>query len=143
MLAKLVRCRRGVVAVEFALVLPILVLAVVGLIEFGLAVNEKMRLVSAARAGAQYGYTTSTDTAAVTQAVTDAAGIANKIDVSVVPSCGCADGSTVACDASCGDGSQLLSYVTVTVTESWPMIFQFPGFTDPLTLTGTSIMRTN
>lgn len=142
-LVRLLRCRQGVTAVEFALTLPLLALTLVGLVEFGLAVNEKMRLVSASRAGAQYGYASSTDTAAVTQAVTDAAGIVNPVTVAVATSCGCADGSAVACDAACGDGSQRRSYVTVTVTESWPMIFQFPGFTDPLTLSSTTTMRTN
>ena len=45
------RAERGGVAVEFALVLPILMLIVLGIIEFGLALNTQIGLTQAAREG--------------------------------------------------------------------------------------------
>jgi Flp pilus assembly protein TadG len=44
---------RGVVAVEFALVLPLLVTLVFGIVQFGLALNTKLTLTHAAREGAR------------------------------------------------------------------------------------------
>jgi Flp pilus assembly protein TadG len=47
------RSRRGVVMAEFAIVLPIFILAVIGIIEFGRAVMVQQILVNAAREGAR------------------------------------------------------------------------------------------
>ncbi len=47
------RDERGAVVVEFAFVLPILVLFVFGIVEFGRAYNARLELVSAVREGAR------------------------------------------------------------------------------------------
>jgi Flp pilus assembly protein TadG len=62
------RGERGSSAVEFALVVPVLLLLVFGIINFGLVMAQKASLSNAARAGARYGtvnaYTASTHTCA-------------------------------------------------------------------------------
>ena len=50
---KLGRDERGAVVVEFALVLPLLVIFVFGIVEFGRAYNAKIQLTSAVREGAR------------------------------------------------------------------------------------------
>lgn len=71
---------RGAVLVEFALVLPILVMFLFGLVTAGMAWNQNLSLSSAARSGARYAATLPTSTtgttmddylAAVTQRVID------------------------------------------------------------------------
>ena len=47
------RLRRGVAMAEFAIILPIFMLAVIGIIEFGRAVMVQQILVNAAREGAR------------------------------------------------------------------------------------------
>jgi len=47
-------CVGGNVGVEFALVLPFLLMLTVGAYDFGQGFIEKLRLTSAARAGAQF-----------------------------------------------------------------------------------------
>src|SRR3712207_6589249 len=47
------RDERGAVVVEFAVVLPLLVLFVFGIVEFGRAYNARLELVSAVREGAR------------------------------------------------------------------------------------------
>jgi Flp pilus assembly protein TadG len=63
---------RGSVAVEFALLLPILLLLIFGIIDFGLAINDQITLTQAAREGARLaslpGYTTAAVTARVQSA---------------------------------------------------------------------------
>ena len=55
------RRERGAVAVEFALVLPVLVMLVLGIVSFGLALNSHVGLSNAVREGARFGATTLND----------------------------------------------------------------------------------
>ena len=62
------RCRKGQALVEFALVLPLLALLIMGILEFGRAWNTKQILTDAAREGARLavvGNPTITDTSQV------------------------------------------------------------------------------
>src|SRR5688572_29230104 len=47
------RGEQGVVAVEFALIVPVILLLVFGIIEFGRAYNAKVELTAAVREGAR------------------------------------------------------------------------------------------
>jgi Flp pilus assembly protein TadG len=48
------RSQRGAAAVEFALVMPLLLLLVFGIVEFGLIMNRQITVTHAAREGARY-----------------------------------------------------------------------------------------
>jgi Flp pilus assembly protein TadG len=77
---------RGVVAVEFALVLPALLLIVFGLIDFGRALNAQISLTGAAREGARlaaFGY----PNAAVQARVAAAAPSLSGVTVTVAANC--------------------------------------------------------
>lgn len=142
MFARLYGCRAGVGAVEFALMLPILVLLMVAVADFGLAVNEKMRLTTAARAGAQAAYKASGDTAGVVVAVQQASGLdAAAITIASQKSCGCMSGAAVACDGTCADGNGVRTYVAVSVSESWAPVIVSSVMDAPITMTGTAILR--
>jgi Flp pilus assembly protein TadG len=64
---------KGQSLVEFALLLPVLMLIILGIIEFGFMFNAKITLNSAAREGARV-YAVSKDEAEVNQAVNDTLG---------------------------------------------------------------------
>lgn len=51
----LISNKKGQSLVEFALILPVLLLLLLGIVEFGLAFNAHVTLVHAAREGARYG----------------------------------------------------------------------------------------
>lgn len=139
---RLIRCRDGVGAVEFALLLPILLTLLLGVADFGLAVNEKMRLTSAARAGAQWAYKKAGDTGGVALAVQQAAGLdAGRITIATQSFCGCVSGAAVACDGTCNDGNGVRSYVTVTVSENWSPLIISTVMASPVTLSGTVTLR--
>jgi Flp pilus assembly protein TadG len=61
--------RRGVAMVEFAIVLPIFLLAIIGIIEFGRVVMVQQMLVNAAREGARRAVTPGATNSQVTTLV--------------------------------------------------------------------------
>lgn len=136
------RCERGVGAVEFALTLPILVALMVAVADFGLAANEKMRLASAARAGAQAAYRASGDLAGVNAAVQSASGLdAERLNIASRSHCGCMTGGAAACDTACADGNGLRTYVSVSVSESWEPLILSTFMDAPITLSGSAVLR--
>lgn len=141
-------CRRlkggegGAAVVEFALVAPLLVLMVLGLVDFGMAVLEKSRLSSAARAGAQVAMSSPTDTAAIRAAVLAATSAPSAgLTVAVTTACECSDGTAVACDGLCASGTAR-TYVTVSVQETFAMLLTYPGISSPYPLAAQAIVRT-
>lgn len=63
---------RGAAAVELALVLPVLVLLVFGIVQFGILFNRQQAIHAAAREGARLASLPQTDTNEIDQRVTDA-----------------------------------------------------------------------
>jgi len=111
---------RGAVMVEFAIVLPVLLLILLGIIEFGRAYNAQVSIQAAAREGARE-LALRHGTADVASATRDAAPSVTIDTVAQTP-----------CPAS-GDGK-----AKVEVTES----FSFLALPlAPLNLTATGVMR--
>lgn len=140
----------GAAAVEFALILPILVLMLAGIADLGRMVYVRSVLESAARAGVQASFAdpsaTATIEAAVQTAIT-ASGITNVVTPSASQACECSNGTAVDCTTgTCATGS-VRHYVTVTATTTYtPMvnITNLPfGLGVDLTtvLTGSSVIR--
>ncbi|MGI5852115.1 MAG: TadE/TadG family type IV pilus assembly protein [Caldicoprobacterales bacterium] len=71
-----IRNRKGQTTVEFALILPVLLLLIFAIIEFGFILNAYVTVVSAAREGARYGIVDETlEYDEIRQRVKDYAGI--------------------------------------------------------------------
>jgi Flp pilus assembly protein TadG len=120
---------RGASAVEFALLLPLLVTLVLGTVEFGHAFQVQSTLSAAAREAART-MALQDDPAAARTAVQGAASVltpaVTDTQVTVAPA---------TCPAAGGG--------TVTVTVRYPMPFLTGLFGASLTLTGTGVMRCN
>lgn len=122
----------GAAAVELALVLPILLVLVFGIVDFGRAYNAKISLTQAAREGARV-RALGGDTAATTSRVQLAAGFLPAASVSVTP------GPTCPANPSPTDVATVTA--TTTFTYATP-IGALVGFAaGPITLTGTGVMR--
>lgn len=139
---------RGVSAVEFALVVPVLVLLMLGAFDFAQGFQEKQRLASAAHAGAQYAAQTrelvDIPIADIEQRVRDdAADTTNALDVAARYYCTCsAGGPEVACTSSCGAPPQpTRRFVEVDVQYDLDLLFGYPGMQDPFPLQSTTVMR--
>jgi Flp pilus assembly protein TadG len=122
------RGERGAAAVEFALVVPLLLVLVLGIAEFGRAYTISTTLSNAARVGARTMALENSTGAARTAAQGAATGVALSTgQITVTPS-SCPTPST---------GSTTL----VTVTITYPMTFVTGLFGKSVTLHGTGVMR--
>jgi Flp pilus assembly protein TadG len=156
---------RGQSLLEVALLTPVILALLVGIIDFGRYAYMGILVENAARAGAAYGAqgrNESADTAGI-QAAADN-DFANGqsltgLGVTSFTSCGCDSGgtvtlqgqTTVACttagnpklDTSCAGGVQGHYVVMVSVTASgkFNALFNFPGIPKSLTVTRTATMR--
>ncbi len=117
---------RGAAMVEFALVLPILLLLVIGIVEFGRAYNAQVSIQGAAREGAR-ALALGEPAAAVSAAVTNAAPSVSGLSIS---QSGCPAGST----------STSTAYATVTVSTNFTFGIPFVDL-GTRTLTATARMR--
>jgi hypothetical protein len=132
----------GNVTVELAMAVPILAMLLVGVIDVAMGFQAKLRLESAARAGAQYAITlgATEDTAGITQAARDDA--ADPV-LDVVPQyvCRCLNGTTIPCTANCAGGEVPLKYAVVTVNGNYTPLFNYPGLPAAMALTADAQIR--
>ncbi len=123
--------RRGVAAVEFAFIAPVLLLLTAGVIDFPLYIGTRIELEQALRAGAQYALKDFTDTATITAAVTGATDL-SPVSVTYNPAtdsyCECPDGTANACPGSttytaCAGGQRPGLYVTLSGATTFDPMF--------------------
>ena len=122
--------RRGVAAVEFAIVAPLFFMLLVGIIEIGRALMVQQVLINASRVGAREAVTlSSTESAAIDAATDFAEGVGiSGIDVDVSPD-----------PASAAAGDAITVDVAIDFAEvSW---MPAPWFMGGKTLTSSSVMR--
>jgi Flp pilus assembly protein TadG len=123
---------RGAAAVEFALILPLVLLLVFGIIDFGRVLNLQITLTSAAREGARW--------AALRQSGVPARVAAAAPGVSPAPSV-----SVTSCPAGAAAGSDATVVATTTYTMITPIAavagLLGGGFPGAVTLTGRGVMR--
>lgn len=140
--------QRGAALVEFAAVIPLLILLLLGSVELGRYVYFGILVGNAAHAGAAYGaYSTSNEsnTAGMEAAVTaDAQGFGGINATTTPPStyCQCWDGSTgttISCTSTCTTGSEQV-WVSVTATGTYTPLFSYPGLPTSWTVSRTANM---
>jgi Flp pilus assembly protein TadG len=128
--AKRSRHDRGAAAVEFALVMPLLLILVLGIVEFGRAFNIQTTLSAAAREGVRTMALQNSESAARTSTKSAAA-----------PAVVLTDGQ-ISVSAACPAAGTNPS-ATVTVTVTYPLTFITDFFGTAPALTGKGVMRCN
>jgi Flp pilus assembly protein TadG len=135
--------RRGNTAVELALVLPIVVALLSGVIDFGMMVRATNAMETAARAGAAYAAKYPADSAGIAQAATGAAALdPSTLSVTAAQFCECSNSGILACGTSCPNGGTTSVHVSVTVAQPYHPLTPFAEAVLPSTLTAQATMRT-
>lgn len=142
---RVLRARSGGVALEFAFLIPILIVLGIGAFDFGRLGLEKIAITGAARAGAQYGHKdffTASNPTGIEQAARDDYG-GTLCEDCVVPRVYyvCPGEGEVGPTDGCSDGGTSLMYVDVTVKKTVNLLFPYPGIEMAQDLETTSTVR--
>ncbi len=134
--------RSGASLVEFAIVAPIFLLLLAGIVELGSAMNQSIIVASAARAGVEYGaqnLVTAEDVSGMVSAAIADGGNEPGLSATASYACTCADGSASTClDTDCSSSYRIVR-VTVTATDAFAPFLTVPGAPDVFSLTQTAI----
>lgn len=134
--------RRGVSAVEFSLIAPLLVLGSFATVDAGMAVYEEMMITQALRSGAHLAITAQDEAqilnivnvvASENFQVAQGAPSTGELSTAISSYCVCpsATGAQVSCNATCADNSAPTQLYTISATK------QFVGIMLPeMTLSG-------
>jgi hypothetical protein len=137
---------QGVVVIEFAFILGLLILMFLAAGDFGRIFYAQIALENAARSGASFGTRVGgaylNDSGILAAASADDGGLS---DVSItIPArtCFCADGSPVACNGHCG-GTDPAPKILLTVQADYVFeaITDFPGLPTSVPLKAKAVMR--
>jgi Flp pilus assembly protein TadG len=139
------RGEEGTSLIETALLLPVLLLMMVGAVDFGRAYYAAIEVQSAAEAGALYGVQYPSDAAGmVLAAKADATDITGIAPVAIY-GCECFDGtsavaSCTATPTTCGTNN-FVNYAEVDTTATYTTLLRYPGIPSTIPLTGKARMR--
>lgn len=127
------RSERGAVAVEFAIIGPVLILLLLGGMDLGHRYYIQYLTSNASREGARYAakYTG-------TPNIPSTDNISNYVKTTLNYNKFNLDTLTVSGDYTAGN---VIVTVTVTAVKHWWILGRLPGFTDPQTVTGSTAMN--
>jgi Flp pilus assembly protein TadG len=159
---------RGVAMIEFAVVMPVLVLLLLPVVDLGMGFYAKTQMMTAAEAGTQWAFANSSwNSTSITTAVNNATSLSGLTFLSstspttaMTPrlQCGCTDGTTItllATDpatpglcktstttyATCASTQRPGAYVTVKVQKNYTPLFGYWIFGGTAALTASSTVR--
>jgi Flp pilus assembly protein TadG len=135
---------KGVAAIEFGVLMPVLVLMAVAAIDLGMGFYRKMQVEYAAQAGAQWAVRNGFDLNGITGAETAATSSSVATTPAPVQFCGCPTGSgisTTSCGVSCSGGVRAGTYTTVSAQMTYNTIINYGLFPSSYNLTSQSTVR--
>ncbi len=117
------RRTRGQALVEFALVFPVFILVLAGMVDFGLGLYSYMTIINAAREGARLGATACSTAGCpgVSARTTAMAGGMSPLTVTVT--CITAGGVSSSCTTAASSGDTVKVQVDYTYHMIWPLTF--------------------
>lgn len=135
----------GVAAIEFAMVVPLMILMVVAAADIGMGYYTKMQVEDSTQVGAEWAMKNGFDAVAISNAVTSATN-ASGINVSPSPVqfCGCANGSSIStatCGSTCPGGALSGTYLTVSAQKTYSTIINYGFFPSSYNFTSQSTVR--
>jgi Flp pilus assembly pilin Flp len=141
------RDERGIVAIEFALLTPVLIMLVVGLIDMGRVLHRQMTLDRAVRSAADYAVAIDATAnlldsvvAAVLRVAPPDDGGDREVEASITCLCGDA---TADCNQFCGDGAVPVAYINIGLSETVDPLIPYPLVGQSIRVTSSATVRVN
>lgn len=137
---------RGVAAMEFALIAPFLTLLTVGIIDYGMYINERMKVENLARNAVEY-VVKGGDEANLMADVIAPSGqftedeLEEEVDLTAEATCECGDGLTISCSDECSGGAYKRRFFNYTIELNYTPIFPYPGIPETFPLRGHARMQ--
>ena len=144
----------GTTLLEFALMLPFLLLLLAGIVDIGRAIYYTIEVNNAAEAGVQYGAQTSLSAGDIAGMQNDAIADAGFPDTTATASngCTCDPGTGVSCtypipgpsncaNINCPAGSQVVECFQVLTNNTWQPLIGWPGLPSSYQANGKAVMR--
>jgi Flp pilus assembly protein TadG len=129
---------------EMAMLLPLLLLMLLGVIDLGRLAYIAIQVTGAARAGVMYGaqsQATARDSAGMQAAAQNDSDV-SLATVTGVRTCRCSGGTVdIPRNASCGTGQRMITYVTVTAAADYAPLIPYPGVPGAVRVTRAASMR--
>jgi len=138
------KAESGSSLIEFSLLITVLVLLLLGVVDFSLAIRQAMTVSGAAQAGARYGAAegNANNTAAMAAAALSAANGVSGMTATANTWCTCSEGGTiVSCSSICNTYDLPFQYVQVQTSATIGLLFRFSGIPLNITLSGTATLR--
>lgn len=139
------RGRSGLAAIEFAIIGPVIVIALICTCDLGLAIYHDMQVESAADAGAEYAALYGYDATKISNAViASTSGFTINASPAPVQSCDCPTNggvTQVTCGNTCADGTLAGTYVTVSAAGTYTTIIPYPALPKSFALSSTTVVR--
>jgi TadE-like protein len=131
-------CCTGSVALEFAIVAPLLLLITIGIADIGLLTTRAAALASATRIGAQYAKLHPADTAGIQNAISSSKNFTPPLTVpgNFSEMCECSDQSPIACTMSCaatGRSGPNRVFIRISASQRFIPFLPLPGLPGILT----------
>src|SRR5213594_1427984 len=129
--------------VEMSLVLPLLLLILMGVADFGRVFYTAIEVTNAANAGALAGsrnVPSASKTDLMSQAAKNDASDLSGLTVTSQKYCKCSNGSSVACSGTCATGSVRM-YVSVTAQKTFSTLATYPKVPSQTPISRTTVIR--
>ena len=113
---RLAICDKGVAALEFAIIFPLLLAIILSMYDIARSVHLNIRLAEAARLGAEYALRAPSDDVGISNTIMDA--LPGWTDVAIDPverSCICPASGPASCSSTCSHAMQ--RYLTIRVSK--------------------------
>jgi Flp pilus assembly protein TadG len=137
------RSESGLALVEFAMLVPLLSLLLIGIVELGRFTYYSILVGNAAHAGVQYGaqsLVAADDSAGMQTAALNDGQRVSGLTAVASHFCQCADGSSSTCKSTDCSSTHRLTYVQVTAAGTLAPLFRYPGLPTSYNLSKTAVM---
>ncbi len=131
----------GNAIVEFALIVPVLLIMMMGLVDAGRAISANARLGTGVTTALRYAMTDAYADAAISTAALEGSRYASgEASVAVSRFCECPDGSPITCTDTCPAGFRRI-FVQVAMDRTQMTLFSYPVIGSSVTVSRTSSLQ--